>query len=88
VEFDILYNEGISHSSLLVDLGVEHGIIDKSGARFSYGDLRLGQGKENARQFLVENPDVAGEVYDRLKGVLGITTSESDEEEATDASDE
>jgi recombination protein RecA len=88
VEFDILYNEGISHSSLLVDLGVEHGIIDKSGAWFSYGDLRLGQGKENARQFLVENPDVAGEVYDRLKGVLGITTSESDEEEATDASDE
>ena len=61
-EFDIQYNEGISHTGLLVDLGVEQNIVDKSGSWFSYGDLRLGQGKENAKQFLVENPDIALEI--------------------------
>ena len=51
-EFDIQYNEGVSHEGLLIDLGVEEGIVDKSGSWFSYGDLRLGQGKENSRAFL------------------------------------
>ena len=71
-EFDILYNEGISHSSLLVDLGAELDIIEKSGAWYSYGDLRLGQGKENARQFLVENHDVAEEVEVRIRAGLEL----------------
>jgi len=71
-EFDIMYNEGISHSSLLIDLGAELGVIDKSGAWYSYGDLRLGQGKENARQFLLENPDVMAEVDARVKVALEI----------------
>jgi len=71
-EFDILYNEGISHTSLLIDLGSELRIVEKSGAWYSYGDLRLGQGKENARQFLVENPDVAQEVDARIRAALEI----------------
>jgi recombination protein RecA len=84
-EFDILYNEGISHSSLLVDLGSELGIIEKSGSWFSYGDLRLGQGKENARQFLLENDDIAEEVNQRIRAALelpGSVKSGSDEADA------
>ena len=69
-EFDILYNEGISHTSLLVDLGVEHKVLDKSGSWYSYGDLRLGQGKENTRQFLVENQDIASEVEVKIRSAL------------------
>jgi recombination protein RecA len=69
-EFDILYNEGISHTSLLVDLGVEQRVLDKSGSWYSYGDLRLGQGKENTRQFLLENRDIAVEVEGKIRDVL------------------
>jgi recombination protein RecA len=76
-EFDIQYNEGISHSSLLVDLGVEHRILDKSGSWFSYGDLRLGQGKENTRQFFLENPDIAAEVETGVKAALGAAAAGS-----------
>jgi recombination protein RecA len=75
-EFDIIYDEGISHNALLIDLGVEHGIVDKSGSWYSYGDLRLGQGKENAKLFLDENRDIAEEVEARLKAVLGMAPTE------------
>jgi recombination protein RecA len=71
VEFDIQYNEGVSHTSLLVDLGVEHRILDKSGSWFSYGDMRLGQGKENTKVFLVENPDIATEIEAKVRAALG-----------------
>ena len=71
-EFDILYDVGISHESLLVDIGVEEGIIEKSGSWYSYGDLRLGQGKENTREFLLENPDVLEEVDARVRVALGM----------------
>ena len=71
-EFDIHYNEGISHTGLLIDLGVEHRIVDKSGSWFSYGDLRLGQGKENSKIFLIENPDIASEIETRLRTTLGL----------------
>ena len=71
-EFDILYGKGISHTGLLIDIGVERGIVDKSGSWFSYGDLRLGQGKENVRTFLKENRDVAEEIEGRLRVALGI----------------
>jgi recombination protein RecA len=70
-EFDIQYNEGVSHTSLLVDLGVEHRILDKSGSWFSYGDMRLGQGKENTKVFLTENPDIATEVEAKVRAALG-----------------
>jgi recombination protein RecA len=71
-EFDIMYNEGISHSSLLIDLGSELDIVEKSGAWYSYGDLRLGQGKENARLFLLENRDVMDEIDQRVRAALEI----------------
>ncbi len=60
--FDILYGEGISHESELIDLGVQHGMINKAGAWYSYGDDRIGQGKENVRQFLKDHPDIANEI--------------------------
>jgi recombination protein RecA len=71
-EFDILYDIGISHESLLIDIGVEAGIVEKSGSWYSYGDLRLGQGKENARDFLRENPDVLEEVDARVRASIGL----------------
>lgn len=71
-EFDIQYNEGVSHGALLIDLGVEHGIVDKSGSWLSYGDLRLGQGKENSKAFLLDNPDIAEEIEFKLRTALGL----------------
>jgi recombination protein RecA len=70
-EFDVMYNEGISHHGLLVDLGVEHDIVQKSGAWFSYGDTRLGQGRENSKQFLKESPDLTIEIEARVREALG-----------------
>ncbi|MFV2005944.1 MAG: recombinase RecA [Longimicrobiales bacterium] len=82
-EFDILYDRGISHESLLVDIGTEFEIIEKSGSWYSYGDLRLGQGKENSREFLIENPDILEEVEARVRMALGLTeTGDSAPEEA------
>src|ERR671915_127044 len=70
VEFDVMYGEGISREGSLLDAGIEHDIIQKSGAWFAYGDERLGQGRENAKQFLKENAEVRegilGEVYEML----------------------
>ena len=83
-EFDIQYNEGVSHNALLIDLGVEHGIVQKSGAWFSYGDLRLGQGKENSKNFFVENPDIAEEVDAQLRVALGLVEEASQEDTAGD----
>ncbi|MBL8982125.1 MAG: recombinase RecA [Gemmatimonadetes bacterium] len=75
-EFDIMYAEGISHSSLLVDIGSEAGIIDKSGAWYSYGGQRIGQGRENAKMFLKDNPALMAEVEEKVKGVLGLKKAE------------
>ena len=71
-EFDIMYAEGISHSSLLVDIGSESGIIEKSGAWYSYNSQRIGQGRENAKMFLKDNPAIMAEIEEKVKGVLGI----------------
>jgi recombination protein RecA len=76
-EFDIMYAEGISHTSLLVDIGVEAGIIDKAGAWYSYGTHRIGQGRENAKLFLKDNPTLMLEVEEKVKGVLGLRVSEA-----------
>ncbi len=86
-EFDIMYNEGISHTSLLLDLGSDLDIVQKSGAWYSYGDLRLGQGKENARQFLLENPDVLEELDELLRKALALPGSSNQAAEA-EASDD
>jgi len=71
-EFDILYGVGISREGSLIDLGVEHGFIRKSGAWFTYEGDQLGQGKENARKFLRDNPDLADELDKKIKEKLGI----------------
>ena len=71
-EFDILYGVGISREGSLIDLGVEQGIVRKSGAWYTYEGDQLGQGKENARNFLRDNPDVANEVEKRIKEKLGV----------------
>ena len=71
-EFDILYGVGISREGSLIDVGVEQGIIRKSGAWYTYEGDQLGQGKENARKFLRDNPDVANEIEKRIKEKLGI----------------
>ncbi|MFP5071031.1 recombinase RecA [Pseudonocardia nantongensis] len=71
-EFDVLYGVGISREGSLIDVGVEQGIIRKSGAWYTYEGDQMGQGKENARKFLKENPDVAAEVEKRIKEKLGI----------------
>ncbi len=71
-EFDILYGHGISREGSLIDMGVEHGFIRKSGSWFTYEGEQLGQGKENARKFLLENPDVGNEVEKKIKEKLGI----------------
>lgn len=71
-EFDILYGEGISREGGLLDMGVEHNIVRKSGAWYTYDGDQLGQGKENSRRFLKDNPDLAVEIEDRIKATLGI----------------
>jgi recombination protein RecA len=71
-EFDILYGHGISREGGLIDMGVEHGIVRKSGAWYTYDGDQLGQGKENARAFLRDNPDLADEIEKKIKEKLGI----------------
>jgi recombination protein RecA len=71
-EFDIMYAEGISHVGLLVDIGSESNIIEKSGAWFSYNGQRIGQGRENAKLFLKDNPVLQAEIEEKVKTVLGI----------------
>ncbi|MDO6727477.1 recombinase RecA [Cognatishimia sp. 1_MG-2023] len=72
VEFDIMYGEGISKMGELLDLGVKAGIVDKSGSWFSYGDERIGQGRENAKTFLRENTRMALEIEDKIRGAHGL----------------
>ncbi|SCZ58431.1 recombination protein RecA [Epibacterium ulvae] len=72
VEFDIMYGEGISKMGELLDLGVTAGIVNKSGAWFSYGDERIGQGRENAKTFLKENPSIAYEIEDKIRASHGL----------------
>jgi recombination protein RecA len=79
-EFDILYGEGISREGDLIDLGVAHKIVDKSGSWYSYGDLRLGQGRENARVFLKDNPDLATEIDGKLRVALNLVPETAQEQ--------
>jgi len=69
-EFEILYGEGISHHGEIIDLGVQHGIVDKAGSWYSYGDDRIGQGKENVREFLRNNPEMAEEIEGKIRSKL------------------
>jgi recombination protein RecA len=80
-EFDVVYGQGISREGLLIDLGVDARVVEKSGAWYSYGDTRLGQGRENAKQFLRDNPDIAEEIESQLKVAMGIVKSAGSGEE-------
>lgn len=92
-EFDIMYNEGISKSGNILDVGVKEEIVQKSGAWFSYGDIRLGQGRENAKQFFVENPELALEVENKIREkynmpLIGLSDISKATEIVTDELDE
>ncbi|WP_058047247.1 recombinase RecA [Streptomyces roseifaciens] len=79
-EFDILYGQGISREGGLIDMGVEHGFIRKAGAWYTYEGDQLGQGKENARNFLKDNPDLADEIEKKIKEKLGVGVKPGDKE--------
>ncbi len=85
VDCDILYGEGISHLLELVDLGAKHGIIQKAGAWYSYGDTRIGQGKDNARQFLAENPEIAEEIEAQIREIMMPKPVPAETAEASEA---
>jgi recombination protein RecA len=71
-EFDIEYGQGISSEGCILDLGIEHGIVQKSGSFFSYGDERLGQGRNNVKGYLRENPDVAAQIERQIYEAIGV----------------
>jgi len=71
-EFDILYNEGISKEGELIDMGVDHGVVEKSGAWYSHGGERIGQGRDNVREFLRQNPDIADAIENTVRSNLGL----------------
>ena len=84
-EFDIMYGEGISHEGCLVDLGAEYEIINKSGAWYSYGDVRLGLGKEKVKDFLRENPELAKEIETKIRNVTVAKSAVDGDEVLNDA---
>ena len=79
-EFQILYGEGISREAELIDMGVQHGFVEKSGAWYSYGKERIGQGKDNVREFLKQNPDIANDIEAKLRGKLLENSVEAEAE--------
>ncbi|MDH3350470.1 MAG: recombinase RecA [Gammaproteobacteria bacterium] len=84
-EFEILYGQGISREGEIIDLGVQHGLIDKAGSWYSYGDDRIGQGKENVRAYLKANPETAAEIEARIRALLlpdKVAAPVADEKEA------
>ncbi len=82
IQFDIMYGQGISRVGELLDMGVEHGVLDKSGAWYAFGSERLGQGRENVRAFLQENDELRQNVENQLLRHLGVVQPEQDAEEA------
>ncbi len=80
VEFDIMYGEGISKTGEIVDLGVKVGVVEKSGSWYSYGDERIGQGRENAKLFLKNNPAIAKDIEDKIRSANGLDFSMSGED--------
>jgi len=85
-EFDILYGTGISAEGSLIDMGLEHKVINKSGAWYSYGDERLGQGRENVRDFLKDNPQMRNEIEQKVREAAGLTLANAETLETLDES--
>jgi recombination protein RecA len=75
-EFDILYGEGVSKESELIDLGVKYGLVEKAGAWYSYGKDRIGQGKDNSRIFLKDNPEIAVELETKIRDIISAETKD------------
>jgi recombination protein RecA len=71
--FDILYGEGISREGEIIDLGVQHKLVEKSGAWYAYKGNKIGQGKDNAREYLRENPEIAREIENKIREAVGVT---------------
>ncbi|MES2667608.1 MAG: DNA recombination/repair protein RecA, partial [Pseudomonadota bacterium] len=88
VEFDIMYGEGISKVGELVDIGVKAGVVEKSGSWYSYGDERIGQGRENAKAFLKQNPGVAMAIEDKIRAANGLDFTMTDKPDPEDMLDE
>lgn len=86
-EFEILYNEGISRESELIGLGVEHDIVERSGAWYSYDGTRIGQGKDNVREYLKEHQDMANEIEVKIRAALGIGDEVKTKSKAKDVAD-
>jgi len=93
VEFDIMYGEGISKVGELIDLGIQAGVVEKSGSWFSFDSQRIGQGRENAKQFLKANPDMAGKIETAIRQNAGLLAEkilageDADEEEDDEAAE-
>lgn len=87
-EFDIMYNEGISKVGNIVDVGVKESIVQKSGAWFSYNDIRLGQGRENAKQYLRENPEVALEIENQIRSKYDLPINQDNVKVASEKAEE
>jgi recombination protein RecA len=79
VEFDIMFGTGISKTGELLDMGVKLGLVGKAGSWFSYGDERIGQGRENSKNFLKEHPDIAYEIEDKIRAAHGLDFGGSDD---------
>jgi len=88
VEFDIMYGEGISKTGELIDLGVKAEVVEKSGSWYSYDSTRIGQGRENAKTYLMEHPDMAREIEQRIRRDAGLVTEEFEESEIEDKTGE
>jgi len=86
-EFEILYGQGISREGEIIDLGVREGIVDKSGAWYSYNGERIGQGKENSREFMLQNPDIATDIDTRIRERLLPETAAADSDEVEEAAE-
>ena len=79
VEFPIIFGVGISHFDLLVEIAVEHDIVNRSGSWFSYGETKIGQGSEKVKEFLLENEEILAEIEIKVKEALGLIKSSEDE---------
>jgi recombination protein RecA len=84
VEFDIMYNEGISKVGDVLDMAVEEGIVEKRGSFYSYGETRLGQGRENVKGFLHEDPDMALEIENQVREAAAVTLPEPETDQSKD----
>ena len=85
VEFDIMYGEGISKTGEIIDIGVKEGIIEKSGAWFSYGEERIGQGRENAKTFLKENEKICDEIEEKIRNSFDLHVKDEDNQAINDS---